>query len=605
MRSFLHLLRVPNFIIFFIFIIVIHHSTYAQSQLDTFWKTELLNRNLKVNNTSYCFIDREGKLQGHNISKNFPIASLSKIITSLASLRFYGDAYHQFTTTVYYSQKHGALHFESNGDPTFNDEKLWLILSKLNENNIMSLSDITFNSQFYFMPHLLRSPHYEHQWVEGNTVKVGPYIPSVIETEKFLNLYLNTSQYNATIKKQFAVIAEENSNINKDLKFNFDNLSYRQDNPLIDAEDVQKFEITSPPLINILKTLNSVSNNPMADILYYSFGGESIVLDSLRGILPADDLKKMKWYTGSGLPLTVMDPTTTKRNVNLLSCKGMLFVKDHFRHLVDALSMSDFFELPRPYELFSQGLLKSLPVSGREGTISSYRDFINIFVGKTGTLNEAKMLSTFISANSGIRLLTMMGTAPHKHLSRLSDTYKLMLNQAIKAFSGANPFEYSPQNAKIAIMEAHSLSSKPAIELLEEIKDLPSFEQKIMYLINNSNCVKENCLEIIRSLLKKNLSRYTDDNDDPLLLHAIVSNKTFLVKELLDAGFSPNHKIYKNQIPLFFLSVHQDLEMVKTVLEHASTNIQLKNALQQNVKEYAQKYSYSTNVKNYFKLPNL
>lgn len=590
-----------NFIILLSFIIVPAQYSSAQDSMQTFWKEEIINRNIKLSNTSYCYIDRENKLQGYNITKNFPIASLSKIITSLASLRHFGNAYQQFKTTVYYSEKLNALHLESNGDPTLNDEKLWIILSKINQWNAKKINQVSFNSNFFFMPHLLRIPHYEHQWIEGDTLKVGPYIPYPSETSKFLSLYLNVNAYDAQIRKHLDLASEKNSEIDKNLSFNYSELIHSNENPLLKADDLQIFEFQSQPLLHIIKYINSVSNNPMTDILYYSIGGETSVADSLRGILPADDLKKMEWYTGSGLPLTFMSPNTTTRKLNLLTCKGMLFIKDHFRHLVDALSLNGGFNLPRPSELFSAGLLKSLPVSGQEGTISSYTDFTNVFVGKTGTLKDAKMLSTFISAKSGIRLLTMMGMAPSRYLSRLSDTYKLMLNQAIKAFRGASPFNYTPTNST-----SENFVSKFPEELMQEIKILPSVNEKLLYLVNSNSCEENNCLGIIRTLLKSQNKLLEKINlDDSLLLHAIVANKEFIVRELLRTGFDPNIRVYNTKIPLFFLSVHQNLSMVKTLLQSKKTNINLKSDKDETLLEYAIKYAYSDSIKEYLKLPNL
>ena len=379
MQKIINLVCLNNFILLSTFLIAFTQISVAQNTLDAFWREEIANRNINVSNTSYCFIDREGKIQGINVSKNFPIASLSKIITSLASLRHFANGYYQFTTTVYFSEKMKALHFESNGDPTLSDEKLWLILSYLNNKNIQHLDHITFNSQFFFMPHVNRIPQYEHQWVEGDIVKLGPYIPFPSETLKFLNTYLTVSKYDEYVKKNLLAAAEQNSEIHKNLNFSFETITHSNENPLLAADDVQKFTLTSQPLIQILKSLNTYSNNPMADILHFLIGGEAFILDSLRGILPPEDLKQMKWFTGSGLPFTIMEPTKTTRHLNLLSCKGMLFVKDHFRHLVDAFALNSPASLPRPTEIFSQGLLKTLPVSGQEGTISSYRDFTNIF----------------------------------------------------------------------------------------------------------------------------------------------------------------------------------------------------------------------------------
>lgn len=587
-----------------LFIVLVPTKTIAQETLTEFWQRELQNRDLEVKNTSFCFIDRQGNLKGLNVEKILPIASLSKIITSLASLRHYGKAYHQFKTTISYSAEMNAIHIESNGDPTLSDEKIWLMISKINEWQIKKIKKLTFNERFYFMPYLYRNPQFEYRRIEGNITKVGPYIPFPAQTQVYLHYYLNTENYSTLIKKQLLEMSEENSQINKNLSFNVEEISLIKTNPLSHAADLQQFSFNSLPLIHILKYMNSVSNNPITDIMHYDIGGTIEVNDSLRGILPAEDLKLMAWYSGSGLPLTSTTSSSSLRQVNLLSCRGMLFVKQHFKNLVDALTLDEAFNLPRPFDPFSSGLLKSLPVSGQEGTIRNYSEFTNIFVGKTGTLRDAKLLTTFISTHTGTRLFTMMGVAATERLNRLTDVYKIMLTKAIEAFSGAMVFNYTPP--KIADNKsANKTKLKPLSDLRQVTNFYRSSYNKILFLMNNSDCVEENCQELVRSILKADQSwNKLAKGHDSLLQQSIIANNLFVTRELLLAGADANQKVFHNKIPLFFLAVHQNLEMVKLLMKNPKTNLELKNGSNLSVYEYAAQYAYSPSIKNYLTSPN-
>lgn len=596
-------LRSTEFILLLTFItVLVQPKIYAQQTLSEYWNAELTARDMEVNKTSFCFIDRQGVLQGLNVEKTLPIASLSKIITSLAALRTYGNAQHQFKTTISYSASKNALHIESTGDPTFSDEKIWLLISKLNSWQVKKIAKVTFNERFYFMPYVYHNPTFEYRWTEGKTTKIGPFSPFPAQVKAYLDQYLNTDKYSALVKQQLSELSQQNKDINNKLVLNATSVAMSKTNPLINAPDLKQFQITSSSLVKILKYLNSVSNNPMADMVYYGIGGVNIVMDSLRGILPADDLKHMTWYAGSGLPLTTISANSSIRQVNQLSCRGMLYVKEHFKNLVDALTVEDTFHVPQPLERFSTGLLNTLPVSGREGTVRSYTSLTNVFVGKTGTLKDAKLLTTFISSKSGTRLLTMMGQAPSERLSRLSDVYRLMLNKAIAAFSGALPFHYTP----LATAAQFTPKTKTAKELADLTNFFPTSYQKVIYLLNNSDCIEINCRDLVHSILKsdRNWLNITSQNDS-VLQQAIIANNYFITQELLSAGANANQKVYKTKIPVFFLAVHQNLEMVKLLMEDPKTQIELRNNNNQNISQYAKNYAFSDDIRTYLTSPNL
>lgn len=571
-------------------------KSHAQQTLSEYWKSEISNREIDVNKTSFCFVDRQGVLQGLNVAKTLPIASMSKVITSLSALRHYGSAQHIFKTTISYSASMNALHVESNGDPSLSDEKIWLIISKLNQWQVKKISKVTFNERFYFMPYVYRSPTFEYRWTEGTTTKIGPFSPFPAQTKSYLNLYLNTAKYTTLVKQQLTEISNQNKNVNKALAMSVTSVALSKTNPLLKATDLKQFSITSPALTKLLKYLNSVSNNPMADIIHYDIGGANTVMDAMRGILPADDLKNMTWYAGSGLPLTTIKTNSSTRQLNQLSCRGMLFVNDHFKNLVDALTLGDTFHIPQPFDAFSEGLLKTLPVSGREGTIRGYTALANVFVGKTGTLRDAKLLTTFISAKSGTRLLTMMGVAASEKLSRLSDVYRIMLNKSIEAFSGAAPFSYTPFSTSSNLTP----NVKSAEELAATVALIPTTFKKIVFLINSSDCTESNCQELVQTILKSDRQwAQASTETDSLLQQAIIADNYFITRELLAAGANANHQVFKTKTPIFFLSVHQSLEMVKLLMEDANTQKDLRNNLNQSIAEYAKTYAFSDEIRDY------
>ncbi len=90
-----------------------------------------------------------------NSDKQFVPASLSKIPTALTFLNEVSMD-HRFKTWVYHTGEikggvlHGDLYLKGGGDPTFVTESMWLLVNKLNRDNISKIDGQLFVDESYF-----------------------------------------------------------------------------------------------------------------------------------------------------------------------------------------------------------------------------------------------------------------------------------------------------------------------------------------------------------------------------------------------------------------------------------------------------------------------
>ena len=107
---------------------------------------------------SYCYSDpKDFKIvQGLNIDKKYPIASVSKLVTSYWALATKGPQF-KFSSLVHVTPVENGefdVHFQGSRDPYFGQIKLHYIISKLNEKGVTKIRNLTFDDNFLYMQEL-------------------------------------------------------------------------------------------------------------------------------------------------------------------------------------------------------------------------------------------------------------------------------------------------------------------------------------------------------------------------------------------------------------------------------------------------------------------
>lgn len=221
---------------------------------------------------SYCYAaENNPEVRGVNINEKLPIASVSKLVTSLWASTTKGANY-KFATLYYVIPVGGEIydvHIKGALDPYFNEQTLHLLISKLNELKVYKIRNFTFdeNFKFYFNPN-------GRQIVPGERGVFNPVdsqrpmdAPSPQVVEKILS---NRKQwllnYNKTLKSSTVEMV-------KNPRLAIDKIKFARSEDIVSGKKATGF-IRSTELVNQLKMMNWNSNNHAANTFFNGLGGK-------------------------------------------------------------------------------------------------------------------------------------------------------------------------------------------------------------------------------------------------------------------------------------------------------------------------------------------
>ena len=136
-----------NYILFFY--ISISALCFASDTTDSNWRKLLIANKFDSNEQSYCYKDSQGINQGVNVDKKIRLASVSKLMVSLWSIQNLKLDY-KYKTKLYINDSH--LHITGSRDPYLGEEKMFFLISQLNELGYKHFDKITFDSNFIIDP---------------------------------------------------------------------------------------------------------------------------------------------------------------------------------------------------------------------------------------------------------------------------------------------------------------------------------------------------------------------------------------------------------------------------------------------------------------------
>lgn len=221
---------------------------------------------------SYCYAaENNPEVRGVNINQKLPIASVSKLVTSLWAATAKGADY-KFAT-LYYVMPVGDgvfdVHIKGALDPYFNEQTLHLLVSKLNELKVYKIRNFTFdeNFKFYFNPN-------GKQVIPGQRGVFNPVdsqrpieAPTPELVEKILS---NRRQWLLNYNK---TVQASNIEMVKNPKLSIGSIKYARSEQIVSGKQVTGF-IRSTELVNQLKMMNWNSNNHAANTLFNALGGK-------------------------------------------------------------------------------------------------------------------------------------------------------------------------------------------------------------------------------------------------------------------------------------------------------------------------------------------
>lgn len=347
-------------------------SLLSSEATDESWNKLLKTKDLPAEDQSYCYTDEAGKTVGQNIDLRVRLASVSKLMTSLWAMEKLGPEF-KYDTKLFI--KGNNLHIAGSFDPFLGNEKMFFLVSQLNDLGHSHFDTITFDKIIQINPNAqIHSDQYPLITRESNA--------------RNLKTYFNTKSWSKDFKAEYDRIASlaKAGKFRKVVTFDIGNALFSEVNPFENDPEVRILTLSSPPLYKYLKEINVKSNNYASHTIFRKLGGESgfKIFMSERFNLGEEDIR---FWNGSGLPEII----NGVRNDNFASCR-----------IVGDLTAA----LKESAEKQGKKLEDIVAVPGSDAGTFRNRvfpaDYKNAFVAKSGTLMHTSTLAGAMSTKKGI-----------------------------------------------------------------------------------------------------------------------------------------------------------------------------------------------------------
>jgi D-alanyl-D-alanine carboxypeptidase len=358
----------------------------------------------------------------------FPLASISKIVTSLWALETLGPDY-RFTTKLHVnrvSSNSYDIHIEGSRDPIFGRNVSYFIISELNQKNIdiRNIETLTFDENFLIdwlseeSPRIAGStPYYTSAQLQIDAVR-SSLIDNFITPISFGD-YSDLKSRAGKIGVQ--MVARPTINVRK--------VEFKSKNSFRTNSETITLTYRSAPLRTILKRMNNQSNNYIADNLFWNLGGTKSF-----NIFVAQKLnltnENIEFYLGSGNNADYIF-NTNQPVYNQASCETMIKV---------------IFRLEKLLTQSGYKLSDVMAVAGIDttSTIAGYGGNMNGSVtAKTGSVNKAKTLAGTLSTKNGtIYFVVLMHTDNRAEWGPASAVIRSKVNDLIVKNGGPEKINY-------------------------------------------------------------------------------------------------------------------------------------------------------------------
>ena len=431
-----------NFNIFLLlnsFLLISLENVVANDQTDKTWTRQLQAQSISLKNQSYCYTDEKGKVNGANLDMKIRLASVSKLITSLWAIEKLGINY-KYETKLFI--KGNSLHIQGSYDPFLGNEKMFYLISQLNELGYSQFETITFDKNVIVNPNV---QYASDEYPTINAVTMG----------KFVKYYFNTKTWTVDTKDEYAnyfTIAKEGK-FRKEVSFEVKDVKAVESNPFLNDTNARVLTLSSPELYKYLKQMNIKSINYVAETVFRQNGGTSNFSKYLDERFKLS-LEQIRFYSGSGLPVNIEGV----RNDNYATCNIVL-------NLLSALKG----------EVEKQGrrIEDLVAVPGSDGGTFRNRiiseDYKNAFVAKTGTLMHTSTLAGAMLTQKGFSYFGIFNQSTDIVGSKI--TQNAMVKSIMTEMGGPKYFNYE--------IEAFHTYDGDYLKNFEEFSNFTTIEQKL------------------------------------------------------------------------------------------------------------------------------
>lgn len=432
--------NMKSFVSIFIILFIFSERVIANDQTDKIWVRQLREQDILVKNQSYCYTDEKEQVNGSNVDMRIRLASVSKLLTSLWAVEKLGVNY-KYDTKIFI--KGNNLHIQGSYDPFLGNEKMFYLISQLNELGYDNFESITFDKN------LIINPDVQYESDEYPTI-------NSITMGRFVKKYFNTKSWSVDMKDEYSrfYTFAKTGKFRKEVNFEVQNIKMVDINPFLNDVSARVLTLSSPGLYKYLKQMNIKSNNYVAETVFRQNGGTTKFAQYLweRFNLSSEQIR---FFSGSGLPTTIEGV----RNDNYATCNIILKLVSSFKT-----------------EIENQGkkIEDLVAVPGSDGGTFRNRiiseDYKNSFVAKTGTLMHTSALAGAMFTQAGLSFFGIFNQSADISGSKI--TQNAMVKAIMTEMGGPKAFNYEVESF-------HTYSNDTLKSFNEEDNDFTTIEQEL------------------------------------------------------------------------------------------------------------------------------
>lgn len=335
-----------------------------------------------VYNNATCSQRGSGPVMGEgDLRSRHPLASVSKIMTSLWALEKLGVDY-RFSTVLHMSRSSSGglrVHIEGSRNPLFGRNLSYFLISELNRMDVQRIDSLTFDENLLLAWQVEESPY-----IGGVTPRYRTIQEQVLAVNRELQTYFATSINQFHYDRLRSQAADAQVYLLSSPRISIRSIDFLAKSRFQKVRGTVSISLKSSPLITLLKRMNNQSNNYVADHLFWNLGGTGSFAAHASSFWGLDQ-NQLRFVNGSGNN----EGSTESPLYNVGTCDAVLKVlKLSERHLAQkGLSLTSI-----------------LPVADKDqdSTLSGFGGLAaGAMTAKTGTVNKAKTLAGQISSQEG------------------------------------------------------------------------------------------------------------------------------------------------------------------------------------------------------------
>ena len=308
---------------------------------------------------TFCYMNEAtGEIVGDNIDERLPLASVSKVFTTLFAVLKNAEerspyenaesADHRLpfdkktiTTKVYYSETRPGskvynVHIQGAKDPYFMRDSMHWLISKLNQAGVYKINELTFDENFKYL-------HESEKKFKVGKIRVDPvsgtedldFPSSGLVALELQQIGVKVSGNGKQKKKEKIlevlnfyertklIAAEKHKVILVDVPvFNPTSVRFTPSAIFVKPANAKEFPLASPSLLKMVKQMNWFSNNQAANNMFQYSGGISSFNDIFYGKMKFTE-NDLLFKNGSGQNSNV---ARTSHDYNEATCRTVVRV---------------------------------------------------------------------------------------------------------------------------------------------------------------------------------------------------------------------------------------------------------------------------------------